>query len=221
MKNLNAILYSGGQNASNASLHGAMSDLVGEQKRKSITYIPYCFDRSDIYFNRFKKRYSRFGFTDFHMVHADRKIVKTDIEKMLNSDVVYIAGGNTFYILHHLKASGIFSMLQVYAKTGGILAGLSAGAIILTPDIDLAGYPDFDRDENEVGIEDHKSLNLVEFEFFPHFNHRNYRLIGALKKHASIKQRSIIASTDGCGVVIDNGLGHFIGRNNFEITAHS
>lgn len=216
MSSLNLVLYSGGQNPANKKLHSALSDLVGLKKKKSITYIPYCFDRSEVYYNRFKKRYSRFGFNQFNILHADQDNSPAKINSAFTSDAIYIAGGNTFYILHHLKKAGFVKKLKDHVKSGRVLAGLSAGAIIMTPDIDLAGYPEFDKDENEIGLRSKKSLGIVGFEFFPHFNPNNKQLIGALSKHASKKRRPIIASSDGCGVVIENGMSHFVGSNNYE-----
>lgn len=205
IKNYNLVLYSGGQQSSNHRLHGALSDLVGFKKVKSLTYIPYCFEGHQAYYNRFKKRYARFGFNDIHSFHADRPQTISNINRLLASDAIYLAGGNTYYMLYHLRKLGLVEKLRSYAQSGGVLSGLSAGAIIMTPDIDLAGYPEFDKDENYIRLAESESLNVVGFEFFPHFNQNNTRLVGALRRHAKKKDRLVIACHDGEGVVVANG----------------
>ncbi len=212
-KNLNLVLYSGGQTQSNKKLHGALSDLVGVQSKKSLTYIPYCYEGCEVYFNRAKKRYSRFGFNQFHCAPVDRPMTKPVLEKMLSSDVIYLAGGNTFYFLYHLKKSGVLPKLKNYALSGGLLTGLSAGAIIMTPHIGLASYPSFDCDDNEVGLKKLNSLNLVNFEFFPHYNSTHTRLKNSLKKYSLKAKKNILASHDGGGVVVENGNNHLLGQN--------
>ena len=61
-------------------------------------------------------------------------------------------GGNTFYFIKHLRRSGIFNRLIEYANNGGILTGLSAGAIMTTPNIMTASFPPWDRDDNEDNV---------------------------------------------------------------------
>ena len=83
----------------------------------------------------------------------------------MDSDLVYLDGGNTYYFLWHLKKTGLFRLLQDYVSEGGVLAGCSAGGIIMTPDIRTAGFPNFDKDDNYVGLRDTEGLGVVGFEF--------------------------------------------------------
>jgi len=211
--NMRAVIYSGGRLKANHRLHQALSDLVGPKPRKSFTYIPFMSEESEYYYRRSVRRYRPFGFTDFHCLRVDQPTIpEADIQKAINSDVIYLAGGNTFYFLKHLRKSGMLSLLKQYAQAGGILAGLSAGGILMTPNIELAGYPSFDCDENEVGLKRLGSLGLVDFEFFPHY--RNYsRLNGALKRYSTRTGRPIVASEDGGGLVINGDQKTFVGRN--------
>ena len=170
-----------------------------------MTYIPVWSDYSALYFERFRRRYSRYGATEFHCVAVDdpaRFDRRTAERTILSSDIVYLAGGNTFHYLSHLRRTGLLTTLRRFGKRGGVLAGLSAGALILTPNIDLAGYPHFDCDENEVGLTNRRALGLVDFEFFPHFrNSDRYRR--ALSRYSRRGGRPVYACRDGSGVVIE------------------
>lgn len=206
------VIYSGGQLRKNEILHDALSHLAGVKKQKLFTYIPFCHEGSDIYFQRAVKRYSRFGFTHFLCLHVDKKLCPETVKRAFEGDVIYLAGGNTFYFLEHLRRSGLLPKLKRFVAQGGVIAGLSAGAILLTPHIGLAGYPDFDRDENDVGLSNLRALNLVRFEFYPHFQGRK-KVTEALRKYSLTSKYPVVASQDGGGIVVTDGKAEFVGQN--------
>jgi dipeptidase E len=176
-----------------------------------MTYVAFTADGAAAFFRRFERRYRAFGGTHFHCVAAD----DTDLARpgsareqatriILASDVVYLSGGNTFHYLMHLRHSGLIPALRQFADRGGVLAGLSAGAILTTPNIGLAAYPDFDRDENEVALPESRwgALDLVDFEFFPHYRtSRRYR--EALQAYSQRSRFPLYACSDGSGIVVE------------------
>ena len=90
-------------------------------------------------------------------------------DKLLGSDVLLISGGNTFQLLYNLRKSGLDkTVIKFSQKQNVVLAGFSAGALVLTPTINICSLPGFDK--NLVGIEDLTGLNVVDFEVFPHYN---------------------------------------------------
>lgn len=169
-----------------------------------MTYIPYCSEGHHVFYQRFIRRYKPYGATHFDCIPIDDPTLKDrrDTRKrILQSDIIYLSGGNTYYFLKHLQRSGIGKLLKEHAARGGVLAGLSAGAILMTPNIDLAGYPSFDRDENIVGIKNRNGLNLVDFEFFPHYrNSKRYR--EAMLAYSKKSKYPIYACKDGSGLVV-------------------
>lgn len=205
------VFYSGGNNDQNAFLHTSLARLVGDKEFKSFTYIPFCADGAAPYYRQAVARYKKFGFTDFMCLHVDKPIDDEKLEKALASDVIYLAGGNTFYLMHHLRRSQLISKLRAFAKNDGVIAGLSAGGIILTPTVGLAGYPLFDRDENEVELKSLKSLGLVKFEFFPHYV-PSARIKKAIMAYSRLHNISVLACTDGSGIVVANHATQFIGN---------
>lgn len=214
---MRAVLYSGGRERRNALIHTSLLDLAlrgrdgGGGRRVRMTYMPFTAERCAAYFHRFQRRYRAFGGTHFQCVPADlpelsscRRSRAEAARKLRSSDVVYLAGGNTFYFLHHLRRSGLLAVLRKFAARGGVIAGLSAGAHLITPHIALAGFPEFDRDDNEVALPRNRlrSLGLVGFEFFPHYrNSRRYR--EALREYSSTSGRPLFACRDGSGIVVE------------------
>jgi peptidase E len=61
-------------------------------------------------------------------------------EKLLSCGALLIAGVNTFGLLHNLKKSKLFETVQkLNEKEEFVIAGFSAGALILTPSIESCG----------------------------------------------------------------------------------
>lgn len=107
--------------------------------------------------------------------------------KLLASNIVVISGGNTFNLLRNLRKSGLDKSLKAFVdKSDFVLAGFSAGALVLTPTIEVCNLPDFD--ENLVALDDFSGLGIVNFEIFPHYKKQtqeatldNYRKIATNK----------------------------------------
>jgi len=210
------VLYSGGQDRRNALIHENLLDLAlrgptGGHGRVRMTYVPFTAEGAQPFFRRFERRYRPFGGSHFHCVPPDLAELtrpgparRRAAETVLASDVVYLAGGNTFYFLMHLRRSGLLPVLKRFAARGGVLAGLSAGAHLLTPHIALAGYPTFDCDENEVGLSRRElgALGVVGFEFLPHYRH-SPRYRRALAAYSRRSGRPVYACRDGSGIVVE------------------
>jgi len=211
------VLYSGGQERRNSAIHERLLELALRRpsRRRSgeirMSYVPFVEDGARAYYQRFVRRYQRFGATHFECIAPDRPelLAKGEARRqaertLLESDIIYLSGGNTYTFLHHLRRSGLLQVLDRFARRGGVLAGLSAGGILMTPHIGLAGYPDFDRDENEVGLSKRgeKSLGLVNFEFFPHYR-QSARYRNALQDYSKRTGVPVYACRDGSGIVIE------------------
>lgn len=140
---------------------------------KTAAYMPS--DGSDIkekYVLQWKNLINERGY-DFTVINNSLRgeEAKAGAEKLLNSSVVLISGGNTFALSKHLKESGLDKVLKKFAeKQSFVLAGFSAGAIVLSPTIRIATTGEMD--ENLVGLTDLTSLGLVDFEVYPHYELR-------------------------------------------------
>ena len=194
------VFYSGGNTDENHRLHQNLVKLAG-RKARSFTYVPFTHENGMDYFKRAKKRYSRFGVKKFVYFAVDAEHTQREMREALRSDIIYLAGGNTFYFLKHLRESGFLKHLATQVRRGKTVAGLSAGALILTPNVYLAGYPAHDCDPNEVRLKNLKSLGAVPFEFYPHYV-SSARTNKALARYSRRIQMPIYACPDGSGIVV-------------------
>ena len=175
---------------------------LGGKQAKSMTYIPFTYDYGRHYFEKTKKRYAKFGVTKFQYFPVDVNFLKKEMRQALKSDIVYLAGGNTFYFLRHLRQSGMLKELKKFVERGGILAGLSAGALVMTPNIWMAKWPPHEADANEVRLKNLKALNLVNFEFLPHYTN-SPKTNRAMIWHSKKSKFPTMACPDGSGIIID------------------
>jgi dipeptidase E len=89
-------------------------------------------------------------------------------EKLTDYAVIYVCGGNTFYLLHQLKKSGADKILiQLLRNTNVIYMGVSAGSIVLAPTIRAAAT--IDPDTNDIRLTDFTGLGIINFEVHPHY----------------------------------------------------
>lgn len=195
-------LYSGGDVELNETMD---QELVNSMisVRPRMTYIPADASNIGEDYEIFIEYYSEYGINDFELLNVHRITNKRDVERALKSDVIYLGGGNTFHLMAALRKSEFGSKLFDYVHGGGVLAGESAGAIVMTENIATASFPAFDCDENDIDLMDWRGLDLVNFEFFPHFQNRP-KYSRALREYTRNQKCALMACCDGSGVVVDD-----------------
>lgn len=88
--------------------------------------------------------------------------------RLADADVIFVEGGNTFYLLHWFKKSGLAAELQNFLKKA-VYVGSSAGSIIMTKSLILSTAEKqllvtLGEQVDEVG------LGYVDFLLVPHVN---------------------------------------------------
>ena len=89
------------------------------------------------------------------------------IEKFNSIDAVFIAGGNSFYLLQQLKIKDILQELINFANKK-IYVGSSAGSCIASPSIDY--LEKLDNKLQAPLLDNCCAMNLVDFYILPHYN---------------------------------------------------
>ncbi len=171
---MSLLLYGGYDEHHNSKFKNTIIEEL-PHKKGTITFIPVnSMDGiHDFYeFTNLFKRSNKYKFLYFPI---DSPVSPILLKEVFKSDLIHLGGGNTFYFLKHLKRNKLFTYFKNFYHNGGVLSGLSAGGIILTPSIETASFPSFDRDFNEENLKDVKSLSLFPYEFFPHYkNSKRY-----------------------------------------------
>lgn len=89
-------------------------------------------------------------------------------KKLGQFDVIWVNGGNTFYLLHWVRKSGFDKVIKKLLEEGKVYVGLSAGSYIACPTIEMAGWKHVDEPK-VVEIDDLTGLELVNFYVFVHY----------------------------------------------------
>lgn len=205
------VLYSGGHEEENLFLNRRALELTGVKSPKLALIPSNSYDAEDD-FKFFVKEFSNLGVTKFMHFCVDIPFTKTLLNEVFKSDLIFLGGGNTFYFLKHLKKAGVFDQLKKFLDRGGVLCGLSAGAIVLTPHVHTASFPHFDRDENPWDMKNLSAMKLVNFEFFPHYKNSK-RYDAELLHHSKKTNIPLYACADGSGIIIEDQQISFCGKS--------
>ena len=135
---------------------------------KKILFIPTAtnVDEYKKYIYLTQKAFEDFG---YEVENFDVSIFSEEIakEKLSEAKIVFISGGNTFYLLQELKRKNLTSYLKERIENGLLYIGESAGSVIAAPDIEYASIVDDKTLATE--LDDYTGLNLVDFYIVPHF----------------------------------------------------
>lgn len=97
---------------------------------------------------------------------ASRETVR---EKLMKNDMIFVGGGNTFFLLKELKRSGADQIIAQEVEKGKFYIGESAGAIAACPDIGYSAV--MDVPDKAPGLTDYTGMGLVDFYVVPHLGH--------------------------------------------------
>ena len=178
-------------------LRDSVSDIP---KSETLTFIPFSDWDSDEDFIDFKNTFRRLGFKKFIKYSLDIHSSFVLENAVLDTPFIFLGGGNTYYFLETMKKRNFLKKLKNYHNIGGKLGGMSAGAIILSPNISTASYPAFDCDENVNNLRNYQSIGLYDYEFFPHFKNSK-RYIEELSIQSKRTPNEIYAARDSSGII--------------------
>lgn len=105
-------------------------------------------------------------------------------------DVLWLTGGNTFYLLDQVRKTGFDKWLAEHINDK-VYVGGSASSILMTPTIALAGMEP--GDENVPGLTDLTGLGYVPFEIEPHCDEARF---AAVEEYARTVKNSVYALDD-------------------------
>ena len=123
---------------------------------------------------------------------VEYKIGKSNVD-IHNFDIMYMMGGNTFYLLDVIRKTNFDKEIINFINSGKLYIGSSAGSEILGSTIEPAlGY-----DDNNVGMTDFTGLKVIDGLIIPHSN-RKQKYIEILKKNSL---EELILLYDGDGII--------------------
>jgi dipeptidase E len=170
-------------------------------------YIPSESDLRRRYFEKICERYKDIGITDVMYFDLGQEFRNEHIPELMSCDAIHLSGGDPEKFLTLVKQRGFGEYLKNFLKKGGVLCGISAGAMILTPSLGLFGVDSKKR----ASVKPLSALKMVDFEFFPHFK-EDGATKRALADYARARQTRVYACDDDGGLVVRQGTVTTVGR---------
>ena len=150
---------------SNSTLHGSgyldhaadeICDFLGDIQK--VAFVPYALHDRDAYTATAKERFHAMGY-ELASVHIATK----PVDVVMQSDAVFVGGGNTFRLLKALYDFELLDVIRRRVAEGMLYIGSSAGSNIAAPtimttnDMPIVQPPSFD------------ALGLIPFQINPHY----------------------------------------------------
>lgn len=99
---------------------------LSKKDRPKFLFISIASSHPEEYFEGIKKVYEQLGCI---VTHLDINKTIEELEKeILNTDIIYIGGGDTKYLMEELKSTGIDKLLIKAYNEGIVCSGISAGS---------------------------------------------------------------------------------------------
>src|SRR3989338_1674189 len=89
-------------------------------------------------------------------------------EQLKKHDLVYLEGGNTFYLMKSIRESGFEKVLKEFLPKGVVYMGGSAGSYVACPSIEMSLWRHQDKYEH-YGVTDMTGMGLVPFMLSVHY----------------------------------------------------
>ena len=165
-----------------------------------VAYLPSAPDPERAWFDPQSRCYATLGIS-LEYFGVEQEFDAERVAELFGMDAIHLSGGNTFRFMHWLRTRGLTKGIRDFVDAGGTLIGVSAGAIIMTPDIGTASLC---GDLRVPGVEGDDGLALVEFLVVPHFIASDPARVG-LSTLARHYRRNVYAIPDGAAVVVADG----------------
>ncbi|WP_394496500.1 Type 1 glutamine amidotransferase-like domain-containing protein [Shewanella sp. ENK2] len=189
-------------NASKA-LRYFIDGLSNDLKSLPVVYIASEPDAQRQFFNPIADCYRQLGFNTVQYVELEQDFDAQATLKVLRAaGLVHLSGGDTFRFLYWLKQRGLDKQLYHLAENGLPIVGVSAGAMILTPDISSAILC---GDTNSIGLANTSALNIMPFQFVPHVKNPQ-EPTAQIMDFVAHTQHDLLLCSDDDAVVLHSGL---------------
>lgn len=183
-----------------------------------LVYIPTA---ADPYENKWFVDADRKRFAEMGIRYQELDIKDKTSEELLRvlrpAHAVFVAGGNTFYLLEKAKESGFDRVVKQVVDDGVIYIGGSAGAVIAGPTI--APVARFDDPSVASHLTSYEGFNLVDFVVLPHYGkEKDKEKYEAIMDEFGKKNLKLLPLRDDQAVIVDDR-GHRVVTAEYDFSA--
>lgn len=137
---------------------------------------------------------------DFQILDIKGKSFEEVDTATKDADIIYVTGGNTYHLLEQAQACNLKKCIEKCFERGGLYFGSSAGGVVTSPRIDFVE----DIDVNINNINDFEGLNLIDFLFLPHLDHKHYGpIVSKMAEKLKLEKENVVGLNDDQGLYIE------------------
>ena len=137
-------------------------------RAKEVLFIPTAakVEEYQDFVDEAKEAFAKMGF-EIQILDVSKASEAEAKAKIGAAQMLYVSGGNTFYLLRELKKKDLVALIAGRVRSGELIyVGESAGAMIAAPSMEYASVMD---DAGDYGAGAQTGLDLVKFYPVPHY----------------------------------------------------
>ena len=150
-----------------------------------------------------RNKYARMGKRSLEALGCSVDFVDLETDPDLDFSpygIIYVTGGNTFYLLEYARQAHFDAAVKALLDRNGIYFGVSAGSLIMAPDISIVDFTG--GDPNTIGMTDFTAFGFTDWYFDVHYTLLDERQIRAFERKTGHKVSRL---TDAQAIVSENG----------------
>lgn len=170
----------------------------------TVAFVPTAADPyEDKYFivsDREKLAELGFHIVDINITDKSEEFLQ---EQFKNIDIIFVAGGNTFYLLEKVLASGFDKIIKKHIENGKYYIGSSAGSVIIGTSIEPIQL--IDDPSKWPNLKSFNGLKIIDKIILPHYGYEKYqeRMEKILQEYSNLSN-DIVKLTDNQALIIEN-----------------
>ena len=164
------------------------------KKNPRIGYIPSALDVRRKHFEEKLAYYSKIGFPDVDLLEPTEPLEEKACLDFFSRDLIHLSGGQVGPYRDRLLNAGLDIKIASFLEKGGVVLGVSAGAMILQRTFELA------RLHGDKG--DFKGLGFLDFEVSPHTS-EYFPVLKRLEDFSRNAKKVVYALNDGDALTVN------------------
>lgn len=165
-----------------------------------------------VYLDRIREIFRRRGayFEDIDLYDYDEDSLGPVLKRF---NAVFVSGGSSFYLLKAMRERGFAKLIPSFLDNGLIYIGVSAGAYVACPSIEMALWRHQDKYDH-YDLSDLSALGLVPFLVTVHYQPQYQDLVKEEMRRSAWPVRIL---ADGQAIAVRDGREEFLGGEEIKL----
>lgn len=181
-----------------------LTSLIGKPTRDtSVALIENAADVYEMWVSQIRPALQSFGFEVEVVDLRKYRNNQASLRKKLDKDIIWIGGGNTYYVRWLLRETDADEIIKNLVHKGAVYGGDSAGAILAGPTTKHFETADDPNDAPEILYD---GLNFTDSVVVPHFDNKKFAtIVQGINKKLKTDKYKTVPLDDTHALVINDG----------------